>query len=228
MLPSKNAKGGVMEENLVKNMERAKFIKRTRQERAWSQTQLAMIADVNLRTVQRLEKDGTASFHTLQGIAQAFEIDVKELNPVSNTGVKGKSQKKVYFLTRLTSGKSLADVVVGADQFQFEHDEDHDPRSINAMKDILKLLKSDVVRLYDADPIERLNVEAELSQEIKGLEDCGYYLFGIKRVIPRIVGKQKTEIVMCTIFMSHSRSPKIICDKKSNMVIPALLTEVAR
>ncbi len=217
-----------MEENSAKNMERAKFVKKARQERAWSQAQLAKIADVNLRTVQRLEKDGAASFHTLQGIAQAFEIDVKELNPASNTGVKSKLQKKVHFLTRLTSGKSLADVVVGADQFQFEHDEDHDPRSINAMKDILKLLKGDVVRLYDADPIERLNVEAELSQEIKGLEDWGYYLFGIKRVIPRIVEQQKTEIVMCTIFMSHSRSPKIIRDKKSNMVIPALLTEVAR
>ncbi|MEI6092912.1 MAG: helix-turn-helix transcriptional regulator, partial [bacterium] len=89
---------------MAKNIERAKYVKRARQERAWPQAQLAKIADVNLRTIQRLEKDGAASFGTLQGISQAFGIDVKELNPVSNTWINGKSQKKVHFLTRLTSG----------------------------------------------------------------------------------------------------------------------------
>ncbi len=220
-----------MEEIMAKNIGRAKFVKKARQERAWSQSQLATIADVNLRTIQRLEKDGAASFETLMGVAQAFKIDVKELNlasGVSDKKVKVTQQGKVHLLPRLVSGKSLTDVVVGSEQFQFEHDEDHDPRSIAAMKDILKLLQGDVVRLYDSAPIERLNVEAELSQELKGLEDYGYYLFGIKRIIPRILGKEKIEITMCTLFMSHSRSPKIIRDKKLNMYIPAILTELAR
>lgn len=224
-----------MEEMMPKDLERAKFVKKARQERAWPQQQLATIADVNLRTIQRLEKDGTASFETLRGVASAFGIDVKELNPTSTTKERSKitkekvrPQTKVHFLTRLISGKSLTDVVVGADEFQVEHDEAHDPRAIKAMKGVLELLKEDIVRLYDADPIKRLQVETEMTQEIKGLETWGFYLFGIKRVIPRIVGKQKTEVAMCTLYMSHSLSPKIIKDKNSNMVIPALLSEVAK
>lgn len=221
-----------MEEIMAKNIRRAKLVKKEREDRAWTQSHLAEVAEVNLRTIQRLEKDGAASFETLMAVASAFEMDIKELSPASTQ--KGQKdvalvpQRKVHLMPRLVSGKNLTDVVVGSDQFQFVHDEDHDPRSINAMKDILRLLQSDVVRLYDADPVERLNVESELSQEIKGLEDWGYYLFGIKRVIPRIDGEEKTQTSMCTIFMSHARSPKIVRDKKSNMMMPAVLTEVAR
>lgn len=216
-----------MEEIMAKNVKRAKFVKKAREERAWTQTRLAEIAGVTLRTIQRLEKDGAANFETLMGVASAFEIDVKELNPAS--GQKEIApQRKVHLMPRLTSGKSLADVVVGSDQFQFVHDEDHDPRSINAMKDILRLLQGDVVRLYDANPIERLNVEGELSKELKGLEDWGYYLFGIKRVISKIDGDETSQIAMCTLFMSHARSLKIVRDRKSNMMMPAVLAEVAR
>lgn len=219
-------KGTNMDLNMAKNVGRAKFVKKARHERAWPQAQLAKVADVNLRTIQRLEKDGCASFHTLQGVAQAFGIDVRELNPTSSTKEQASSQKKVHLMPRLVSGKNLTHVVTGSDQFQLEHDDDDDQRSINAMKDILELLKGDVVRLYDADPVQRLDIEAELSLEIKGLEKHGYYIFGLKRVIPKIVGEQKLLIAMCTLYMSHSRSPRIVRDKNQNMFIPATLTEV--
>lgn len=227
----KKAKGAYMEELMAKNTSRAKFVKKERLERAWSQTQLATIAEVNLRTIQRLEKDGAASFETLMGIAQAFEIDVKELNMISSKSVQkanSSPQKQVHFMPRLVSGKNLSDVVVGADQFQVEHDEAQDPRAIGAMKDILELLKQDIVRLYDADPVARLQVESEMTQEIQGLEQYGFYLFGIKRTIPRIIEQNETQITMCTLFMSHAHSPKIIRDKKLNMIMPAALSEVAR
>lgn len=220
-----------MEEVMAKNIGRAKFVKKERQERAWSQTQLATVAGVNLRTIQRLEKDGAASFETLMGVAQSFEIDVKELNPASGKNTKKAKpelQKKVHFMPRLISGKSLSNIILGADQFQVEHDEAEDPRAIGAMKGVLNLLKQDIVRIYDADPIARLQVEAEMTQEIQGLEQWGFYLFGIKRTIPRIVEESETELVMCTIFMSHIHSPKIVQDKRLNMMLPAVLTEVAR
>lgn len=217
-----------MKEFMPKKPGRAKFVKLQREERAWPQAQLATIAGVDIRTIQRLEKDGAASFETLKGVASAFDINVKELIQISRPKESPNPPKKVHFMPRLLSGKDLTSVVCESDQFQFEHDEAHDPRSLSAMKGILELLKEDVVRLYDADPVKRLQVESELSQEIKGLENYGFYLFGIKRVIPRIADEQKTLITMCTIFMSHSQSPKIIKDKKLSMVIPATLTEIAK
>jgi transcriptional regulator with XRE-family HTH domain len=215
-----------MEEILAKNIRRSKLIKRERKERAWTQSQLAEITGVNLRTIQRVEKDGAASFETLMGIASAFDINVRELNQPLLANQKKNSQRSVYLLPRIISGSHLTNVILGADQFQLEHDEAADPRSVNAMKDILKLLKMDVVRLYDANPVERIQVEADMTKEISGLEGFGFYLFGIKRMIPHI--DNKTEVTMCTLFMSHSQSPKIVKDKKFNMLVPAVLSEVAR
>jgi transcriptional regulator with XRE-family HTH domain len=220
-----------MEELMAKNIGRAKLVKKERLERAWSQTQLATVAGVNLRTVQRLEKDGSAALDTLMGVAQAFGIDVKELNPTTGKAISKESLqaiKKVHFLSRLVTGKNLSDVILGADQFQVEHDEAQDPRAVAAMKDILKLLKLDIVRIHEADPVARLQIEIEMTQEIQGLEKYGFYLFGMKRVIPRIVENKESLITMCTLFMSHAHSPKIIQDKKFNMMMPALLSEIVR
>ena len=220
-------KGADMETNMAKNLGRAKFVRKEREKRAWPQRQLAEAANVNLRTIQRLEKDGSASFESLMAVAGAFDIDVKELNPTSKTQNKSKPQRKVHLLPRLTSGKELADIVKRADQFQIERDETDDIRAQNAMSAILEALKGDIVRWHDADLAGKLKIEFELSQEIKGLETYGFYLFGVERIIPQIIGEKKVQILMCTIYMSHAGSPKIIRDKNSNMVIPALLTEVA-
>lgn len=217
-----------MEEILAKNKRRAKLIKRKRQERTWTQAHLAEAAEVNLRTIQRVEKDGAASSETLMGIANAFDIDVSELDQPLTSDQRANSQKGVYLLPRILTGKHLTNVIEDADQFQFEHDEASDQRSVGAMKSILGLLKGDVVRLYDANLIERIQVEAELTQEIKGIESYGFYLFGIKRVIPHVDCERKTEVSMSTLFMSHSLSPKIVTDRKSNMMIPAVLTEVVK
>jgi len=55
-----------------------KLIRRLRRERAWSQAQLAEIAGLSERTVQRVEKLGQCSYETLMAMASAFEVDVRE------------------------------------------------------------------------------------------------------------------------------------------------------
>ena len=54
-------------------------IRTLRLERGWPQEQLANIADLSPRTIQRVESGGNASFETLRSIACAFEVDAKEL-----------------------------------------------------------------------------------------------------------------------------------------------------
>jgi transcriptional regulator with XRE-family HTH domain len=212
---------------MAKNIERAEFVRSQREERAWSQEQLAEVANVSPRTIQRLEKDGSASPETLMAVAAAFGIDVKQLSCASKSSEQTVTRKYIHLLPRLTLGQHVTNIVADIDQLQFEHDDDHDPRSVGAMKDILNLFRQDVVRLHDAAAANRINVEEELSQEIRGLEDYGYYLFGIRRVIPSIVDDQITLTSMATFYLSHSRSPKLVKDKKY-MVIPAALTEVVR
>lgn len=143
----------------------------------------------------------------------------------TNSIKKSKKSKQVHLLSRIKSGKNLNDLVINSDMFQFEHDDDYDKRSISAMKEILETLKHDVVRLYDSDPLKRLEIEQELNQEIQGLYKFGYYLFGNKRIVSNKTANPNLQMTICTIYMSHKRSAKITTDKKGNMIIPALLTE---
>ncbi len=54
-------------------------IKALRLQRGWTQEQLAEIAGVSARTIQRAETAGSAAFDTLRAIAGAFETDFDQL-----------------------------------------------------------------------------------------------------------------------------------------------------
>ncbi|WP_417681986.1 DUF805 domain-containing protein [Pseudidiomarina aquimaris] len=54
-------------------------VKRLRAERGWSQEQLSELCSVNLRTIQRLEKRGSASPETIKALAAVFEVGVDTL-----------------------------------------------------------------------------------------------------------------------------------------------------
>ncbi len=54
-------------------------IKELRLAKAWSQEQLAQLASVSVRTVQRIENGEQASLETLAAIASAFELGVTDL-----------------------------------------------------------------------------------------------------------------------------------------------------
>ncbi|CAI0789107.1 helix-turn-helix domain-containing protein [Serratia liquefaciens] len=55
-------------------------IRQLRLEKGWSQEQLASIAGLSTRTVQRLENGEQASLETLTAIAAALELQIGDLN----------------------------------------------------------------------------------------------------------------------------------------------------
>jgi len=55
------------------------YIKAQRARRAWSQEHLAEVTGLGLRTIQRIEKTGAASYESARSLAAVFEIDVAEL-----------------------------------------------------------------------------------------------------------------------------------------------------
>ena len=56
-----------------------KKISNERKSRAWSQQHLADVSALSLRTIQRVEKEGTASHETVKALAASFEMDANEL-----------------------------------------------------------------------------------------------------------------------------------------------------
>jgi transcriptional regulator with XRE-family HTH domain len=70
------------------------LIKQYREQRLWSQEQLAITANLGLRTVQRIESTGTASFESIAAIASALEVP-------SNILIVKDSYGKVYKHTQI-------------------------------------------------------------------------------------------------------------------------------
>jgi transcriptional regulator with XRE-family HTH domain len=64
---------------MKKEFRYGKKIKERREARAWTQEHLAMVAGIETRTVQRVERDLTKGPDTLQAIAGAFDVDVASL-----------------------------------------------------------------------------------------------------------------------------------------------------
>lgn len=57
----------------------AALIKQLREAKAWSQEHLAAVSGVSLRTIQRVEAEGTASADTRMALAAALGVSVAEL-----------------------------------------------------------------------------------------------------------------------------------------------------
>lgn len=54
-------------------------IRQLRTSKGWPQDQLARISGLSVRTVQRVESEGIASFNTAMSLAATFEVNVSEL-----------------------------------------------------------------------------------------------------------------------------------------------------
>lgn len=219
-----------MEELMAKDLRRAKFVKKERDERAWTQAHLAKVAEVSHRTIQRLERDGSASFETLMAVANAFEIEVKELTPTSSRSKeKTNPEKKVHLLTRIYSGKNVANLIDSAEEYQIVHDGANDEKTVKVMRSILENFRDNMNKWYFAkDSIQRIEIESAFSWGIQKIEALGFSLFGTKRTVQRIVENKRIDVSMSTVFMTYTNSPRIVRDKKLNMVVPALLSELVK
>jgi DNA-binding XRE family transcriptional regulator len=70
-------------DNLIVNMELKKdLLIAEREARAWSQSHLAEVTGLSLRTIQRIEKSGTASLESVKSLASVFELSIDELKAV--------------------------------------------------------------------------------------------------------------------------------------------------
>lgn len=54
-------------------------LKHHRELRAWTQSHLAEVSDISLRTIQRIEKSGVASQESVKSICAAYEINIEDL-----------------------------------------------------------------------------------------------------------------------------------------------------
>ncbi len=67
-------------------MKSSNQVKHLRLQRAWSQEQLAELAGVSVRTIQRIENGDRPALETLSALAAVFEVNVAEISGDSPEG----------------------------------------------------------------------------------------------------------------------------------------------
>lgn len=63
-----------------------KLLRRQREQRAWTQNQLAEVASLSMRTVQRIERNGIAAKESAMALASALDMNLADLLMQSNSG----------------------------------------------------------------------------------------------------------------------------------------------
>ena len=64
-------------------------LKQLRESKAWSQSHVAEISGISLRTIQRIEKSGVASLESVKSICATFGIQIDDLS------INEESQKEI-------------------------------------------------------------------------------------------------------------------------------------
>jgi DNA-binding XRE family transcriptional regulator len=96
-------------------------LRHERESRAWTQSHLAEVADISLRTIQRIEKSGFASPESTQAICSAFEIKVDDIltrqNENFNTSSSGNRVMNNVFSSKVLRLSFIAFVIAFAISF---------------------------------------------------------------------------------------------------------------
>ena len=65
--------------------------------RSWSQEELASASGLNLRTIQRIEREGVISLQSKKALAAAFDINISELDYIERRNLQRYEYKTVVF-----------------------------------------------------------------------------------------------------------------------------------
>jgi DNA-binding XRE family transcriptional regulator len=84
---------------------KAELILQMRRDKAWSQEELAIAAGLNLRTIQRIEKEATASLQSLKALASAFAVNTRALEYEESTMLSELVGKEVLIVMGVSASK---------------------------------------------------------------------------------------------------------------------------
>jgi transcriptional regulator with XRE-family HTH domain len=91
----------------------SKLIRAEREKRAWSQEHLAEVTGLGLRTVQRIEATGAASFESVRALAAVLEIDAARLRIAGDVAPQGRASRPFAWRLRTALGAAAAAIAIG-------------------------------------------------------------------------------------------------------------------
>jgi transcriptional regulator with XRE-family HTH domain len=196
-----------------------------------TQEHLAELADVSVRTIQRLEKTGSFSPETLRSVAEAFDMDCQHILALANLPFKESNEEleKKYVRLRLvevTNGKSLTDKLSNIHLLQPDYPSDLNKDQANVTGELLDLLQDYLDIRSDLSPSENISQESNLTEQLEKLFELGLRVFsGCILRNAKFVGETGEPYPMNTaVVQILSADDKKIADKGNGLgVVHALL-----
>ena len=113
------------------------------------------------------------------------------------------------FAARLTTGKNVFDIISGAELFDFDHDELTNGEEVDIISSFLQDLQDygDLGDTFESG--ERVRVIFTLSQEIKELEDAGFWVFGTQEKRRYKIGETISNWKVAVIRVLRDNNPLI-------------------
>lgn len=188
--------------------ELAVLVRMFRDAKKWSQEQLADIAKLSTRTVQRVEEGQPSSTDTRRAIASALGFeDIDTLNKVhAIPTLEQLEEQKARFekdhLTlkaeRIRTGRQFGRLMEQASANMFDESVDLPPEAAEPFARLKDFCRdyADCDELYSA--VDKLGVYEELEQTLTELEDLGFVLVAATRDT-KLLNKGATEGVPLTV-----------------------------
>ena len=82
----------------------AELVLQLRKDKAWSQEELSIASGVNLRTIQRIEKEATASLQSVKALASAFNTSIQDLKREDTEMISELLGKEVTLVMGISTG----------------------------------------------------------------------------------------------------------------------------
>ena len=147
-----------------------------RENKAWTQEQLAGAAGVSPRTVQRIEAGGPASAESLIALANAFKVDVEALQvavPSDEELAAARERVDLVELELVERGSDLGKMLGGCMARVFECVRLEDDELEDEVAFFNQLLGDWMDLWSDSEPVQQRDAEKSLQEGIKELRERG-------------------------------------------------------
>lgn len=135
-------------------------IRQHREERHWTQEELAIVAGIDVRTIQRAENGQKLALETLKAIANAFEITIDQLSKDSQEAVLAEFRAK-YSLIELRPLEQAADLsqLFGTHAYHFQRIGTFNDEQADLIAEFEQLAKDYGECWSDLEPLQRRDAE---------------------------------------------------------------------
>ena len=184
---------------------RGATVRSAREARGWTQEKLAEISGLSVRTLQRVEGKGIASFDTVHRLASALGLRSEEL---LRSKVQKRKEAEFTFLPRLTTGTAITNIIGGAEAYLPQHDEPNDESEADLIGRFLDLAHDWGECWDEVSPGKKTKVALSFKEELRELAENGFIVFGGR--VPILFGNTGVKLSTAAFIIVRATSPFII------------------